>query len=686
MGILADYCVSITDGTHSSVTYNEHGSCYLISSKDVRGGSVHLCDQQHILESDLDDLRKRTHLELGDVLLTTMGDIGETAVVQSLNYELQRSIAILKTDRDYLIPEYLALILRSDKYKQIMDNVVSGSVQKHLFLTQIRELPFDCPSLEVQSKILQCVAPLDHKITILNEFNDNLANQIGAYFSEIIKSAEGETIPFGTMAVIGSGGTPKTSVPEYWGGTIPFFSPKDVCGLYVCSTEKYITRSGLDNCNSGYYPKNTTFITARGTVGKVALAGRDMAMNQSCYAIVSLVPGREYYIHQLSLYTANAIKQKSNGAVFDAINAKDITEEPIPDLDPEQIERFGNTVAPLYELIWSNVQEIESLSSLRDFLLARLMSGKIDVSTLELPTKYSFGERMHQLLSQRLNPIKYPDVLEYHKTSQCFINQTIRIVSDMLIDSRITTGYMESSVSDQVCREFFLQTGTEPDAIGTCYGVNNLMKLFHTTKNDVFLDILDLTYQVMYDCLYHTQNPYYNHYVDLQNEIFKRNGIGYRLIEGCLIPIFEEVIHENVTVPTFRLLRDLGYEDASRYLVSAYDRFYHSDNGGAIIEATNALESTINQIMDEHNIEPKGSKNSHKIEALVAAGILPAFENTPVQSLINVINAAHNVRNNTSAHGNGNQNIPDEFFIFVVNSVSSTILFLVSLASSRRND
>ena len=83
-----------------------------------------------------------------------------------------------------------------------------------------------------------------------------------------------------------SGGTPKTSVADYWGGEIPFFTPKDAePSVYIRDTQKSITRQGLEKCNSQLYPKGTVFITARGTVGKVNMASRDMAMNQSCYAL-----------------------------------------------------------------------------------------------------------------------------------------------------------------------------------------------------------------------------------------------------------------------------------------------------------------------------------------------------------------------------------------------------------------
>ena len=91
-----------------------------------------------------------------------------------------------------------------------------------------------------------------------------------------------------------SGGTPKTDVSRFWGGELPFFTPKDAgTNIYVLDTEKTITEKGLESCNSRLYKKDTIFITARGTVGKIVLAHRDMSMNQSCYA---LLPKTEIFI------------------------------------------------------------------------------------------------------------------------------------------------------------------------------------------------------------------------------------------------------------------------------------------------------------------------------------------------------------------------------------------------------
>ena len=185
-----------------------------------------------------------------------------------------------------------------------------------------------------------------------------------------------------------SGGTPKTGVEHYWGGDIPFFTPKDSPdAFYVLGTEKTLTESGLASCNSRLFSKNTTFITARGTVGKVALAQKPMAMNQSCYA---LAPKQDY--DNLFLFAAikdavEHFKQVAVGGVFDAIVVD--TFKVIPFVLPDAVvtRAFGNAVRPLFQQVETLLLQNTQLAQARDLLLPKLMSGQLDVSGIALPAE-----------------------------------------------------------------------------------------------------------------------------------------------------------------------------------------------------------------------------------------------------------------------------------------------------------
>lgn len=250
---------------------------------------------------------------------------------------------------------------------------------------------------EDQRRIASILSSLDRKIELNNKINADLEEMAQAIFknwfvdfepfkdgkfvdSELGKIPEGWKVGRLTDIIkLMPGGTPKTSEPLYWdNGTIPFFSPKDVNGVYCFATEKHITETGLNKCSSNLYPKDTIFITCRGTVGKVCLAACDMAMNQSNYAIRAIDGYSQYYVFFLVKSVVERLIKKSNGAVFSAITSKDFDEEI---LIPSQkaVEDFTNVIDGFFRRIFTIGTENSRLSLLRDTLLPRLMSGEIEV-------------------------------------------------------------------------------------------------------------------------------------------------------------------------------------------------------------------------------------------------------------------------------------------------------------------
>jgi type I restriction enzyme S subunit len=187
---------------------------------------------------------------------------------------------------------------------------------------------------------------------------------------------------FTDLVQVLGGGTPDTGTAEHWNGDIPFFTPKDALGTYALTTEKTLTEMGLSNCNSRLYPINTVFVTARGTVGKLALAGRPMAINQSCYALVGTSGYGQHYVYHLAQYVVESLKHKASGAVFDAIVTRDFESERVPALAVDETHSFEEKAAPIYEAILNNSTENLRLAKLRDSLLPRLMSGELSVADL----------------------------------------------------------------------------------------------------------------------------------------------------------------------------------------------------------------------------------------------------------------------------------------------------------------
>ena len=146
-----------------------------------------------------------------------------------------------------------------------------------------------------------------------------------------------ETTILEIISLIG-GGTPKTNVSEYWDGNIPWLSVVDfnTGRKYVFDTEKKITKKGLDNSSTKLLEKGDIIISARGTVGVVAMLGKEMTFNQSCYGIRANEKSTNDYVYYLLKDRISNFKQYSHGGVFDTItretfNEIDVSLPPLPE-------------------------------------------------------------------------------------------------------------------------------------------------------------------------------------------------------------------------------------------------------------------------------------------------------------------------------------------------------------------
>jgi len=119
-----------------------------------------------------------------------------------------------------------------------------------------------------------------------------------------------------------SGGTPKTSVAEYWGGTIPWLSVADFNTGYrwVKTAEKSITKKGFENSATSILQPHDIIISARGTVGVLSQVAVPMAFNQSCYGIRAKDRVADTdFIYYVLQHAVKEMKQVAHGGVFDTI-------------------------------------------------------------------------------------------------------------------------------------------------------------------------------------------------------------------------------------------------------------------------------------------------------------------------------------------------------------------------------
>lgn len=158
------------------------------------------------------------------------------------------------------------------------------------------------------------------------------------------------------LKIIG-GGTPKTSIPEYWNGNIPWLSVKDFQGekKFVSETEKNITELGLSKSSTKLLPKGAIIISARGTVGELAVLEKDMTFNQSCYGLLPNERTNADFLYYLVKQKIRELQGLSYGSVFDTITTKtfDNLHVQIPNLKEQKA--IANILSTIDDKIENNL-------------------------------------------------------------------------------------------------------------------------------------------------------------------------------------------------------------------------------------------------------------------------------------------------------------------------------------------
>jgi type I restriction enzyme S subunit len=197
----------------------------------------------------------------------------------------------------------------------------------------------------------------------------------------------------GDVVELVGGGTPKTTVLDYWNGDIPWLSVVDfnTGNKYVFNTEKTITKKGLENSSTKMLNEGDIIISARGTVGALAVLKKKMAFNQSCYGIRNIIDiSDQDYLYYLTKDSISNFQQMAHGGVFDTITREtfdqiDIFLPPLPEqraiagvlssLDDkiDLLHRQNKTLEGMAEALWRKMFVEEADNSWKETSLLEII-------------------------------------------------------------------------------------------------------------------------------------------------------------------------------------------------------------------------------------------------------------------------------------------------------------------------
>ena len=175
---------------------------------------------------------------------------------------------------------------------------------------------------------------------------------------------------------ITQGGTPKTSVPEYWDGGIPWLTPAemgdDAAHHYTFQTTRTISTNGLKNSSTELLPINSVIISSRAPIGYVTINKTEMATNQGCKGIVP----RENVYHEFIYHSLITSKQRLNdlgaGAGFKEISTSTLKAFQIAIPKKQEQQKIADCLSSLDELIQAEKKALEALKKHKKGLMQQL--------------------------------------------------------------------------------------------------------------------------------------------------------------------------------------------------------------------------------------------------------------------------------------------------------------------------
>lgn len=385
---VGEVCSSISD------TYREKKNMVtLINTSDVLEGRV--LNHERVPNSNLKGQFKKT-FQRDDILYSEIRPQNRRFAYvdfSPIDYIASTKLMVIRAKKDVVSPKYLYYFLKNSSTVaelQLLAETRSGTFPQITF-SEVANLTIPVPSLAVQEVIVQTMQCLEDKITCNEQINDNLEQQAQSYFQELFVDNADPERAIGTISDLGTvvgGSTPSKAKPEYYTESgIAWITPKDLSinkSKFVSHGENDITELGLKNSSAAIMPEGTVLFSSRAPIGYIAIAAGEVTTNQGFKSVVPKPGIGTPFVYFFLKNTLPVIEGMASGSTFKEVSGSTMKNVPAVIPDAETLAKFSDFCAPIFAQQRILEEQNQSLATLRDNLLPKLMSGEIDVSDVQL--------------------------------------------------------------------------------------------------------------------------------------------------------------------------------------------------------------------------------------------------------------------------------------------------------------
>lgn len=382
-------CSLVTDGSHSSPKSVESGE-YMVSVKDFAEYGFDFTSCRRISSEDYEILKRNGCVpEQDDILIGKDGArYFEDIIIyrQPERPALLSSIAILRCNKEEILPEFLYYTLRTPSFKQdVRDNYGSGSAIPRIILKDFKRMPVSYPSIELQSQIIAVLSALDQRIQTNTKVNDNLQQQAFAFFDRLMIEADNDDCIVSDYADL----NPRRVLAKHQIARSIDMSQLSTSGAFPSGWEMKPFNGGMRFANGDTLLARITPCLENGKTAFIDFLDEgEVAFGSTEYIVLAPkknVPSEMLYcLARYPAFVDYAVKNMNGSSGRQRVSAETIGQFRLPKFDEQSLLKFGEAVKPMFLKMRYNSLENIRLAELRNVLLPKLMSGEIDVSDIRL--------------------------------------------------------------------------------------------------------------------------------------------------------------------------------------------------------------------------------------------------------------------------------------------------------------
>ena len=334
----------------------------------------------------------RAHPEPGDIIFVCKGTPGRVCLVPDpIDFCIAQDMVALRADPKIVYNKYRLAVLRSFQIQEQILSTSVGDVIPHFKKSFFDQIMIPIPNMDIQKSIGDFYYTISEKTELNKKINDNLEQQAATYFQELFINNANPVWQISTISDLGTvvgGSTPSKTKPEYYTNNgIAWITPKDLSinkSKFISHGENDITELGLKNSSATVMPKGTVLFSSRAPIGYIAIASNEVTTNQGFKSVIPYSEIGTAFVYFFLKHSLPVIESAASGSTFKEISGSAMKNIPAIIPDRNTLDQFNSFCAPIFAQQKILEEQNHSLAMLRDSLLPKLMSGAIDIASIQL--------------------------------------------------------------------------------------------------------------------------------------------------------------------------------------------------------------------------------------------------------------------------------------------------------------